>query len=267
MNVLKTAIVQASSTPELDYNLQWVKQSFKAAAENDCQMIIFPECILCWAKNELTKAKALPLEDWEEIIIPLSQQYKIAAVWGGLQVKEGEKIYNTSLVYDKNGKRLARYEKTHLFQLFIKDKISVDETKTYEFGRTGPVAFEIDGFSFGLTICYDLRFPELFREYADLDCVICTAAFTKKTGRAHWEVLLRARAIENQCYILSAAQCGINEVSKIHTYGHSMAIDSWGKIIAEAQNEPEVIYAEIDKKQIADNREILPALKNRKLRF
>ena len=265
MSSLKVALVQTSSTPDPEHNLIWINEAFARAAKNQCQLLVLPECALCWAKEELTKKLARSLEKWQDIIVPLSQKYNIAAVWGGLQVLENGKIYNTSLAYDKNGKVLACYEKTHLFQLFIKDKINIDETTTYEFGRTGPAAFELDGFKIGLTICYDLRFPELFREYAGHDAIICTAAFTKKTGRAHWEILLRARAIENQCYLLAAAQCGVNKVSNIQTYGHSMAIDPWGKILSEADNEPDIIYAVLDKQVLTDTQQLLPALKNRRL--
>ena len=262
---MKVAISQASSTPDPTENLKWIQKSFEAAQEEKADLIIFPECILCWAKNEETKKQARSRPDWEEIILPLINKYEVASIWGGLQIKEDDKIYNTMLAYNKSGKLLATYEKTHLFQLFIKDKINVDETETYEFGRTGPVSFELNGYKFGMSICYDIRFPELYRQYNEVDALICTAAFTKKTGRAHWEVLLRARAIENQSYMLAAAQCGINKLNGIQTYGHSMAIDPWGKVLSEAGDSPTVIFSKLNKKKISSDRELLPALKNRKL--
>ena len=263
---MKIAISQASSTPNPDENLQWIDESFQLAQKNAADLIIFPECILCWAKNEETKKQARSIDEWEKLIFPFIKKYKIASVWGGVQTLENKKIYNTMLAYDKDEQKLALYEKTHLFQLFIKDKISVDETETYEFGRTGPVKFELNGISFGMSICYDIRFPELYRAYGNVDALICTAAFTKKTGRAHWETLLRARAIENQSYMFASAQCGVNKLNGIQTYGHSMAIDPWGKILAEADDSPLVIFAEIDKKKIDSDRELLPALKNRRLK-
>ena len=263
---MKIAISQSSSSPDPKDNIKWVEESFKLAKENEAELIIFPECILCWAKNDETRKQARKLEDWESIYLPLIKKYEISSVWGGIQVSESDKIYNTMLAYDKSGKLLQTYEKTHLFQLFIKDKITVDETETYEFGRTGPQTFELNGFKFGMSICYDIRFPELYRKYEDIDALICTAAFTKKTGRAHWEVLLRARAIENQCYMLAAAQCGVNKLNGIQTYGHSMAIDPWGKILAEAEDKPEVIFTVLNKEKINNDRELLPALKNRRLK-
>ncbi|MCM8525433.1 MAG: hypothetical protein NE327_02880 [Lentisphaeraceae bacterium] len=263
---MKIAISQASSTPDPEVNIQWVEESFQKAKENRSELIIFPECILSWAKNEETRKQARSLADWKKIFMPLIKKYEIASVWGGVQILEDKKIYNTMMAYDMAGNELGIYEKTHLFQLFIKDKITVDETQTYEFGRTGPVKFELNGFSFGMSICYDVRFPELYREYSGVDALICTAAFTKKTGRAHWETLLRARAIENQCYMLAAAQCGVNKLDGIQTYGHSMAIDPWGKVLAEAEDEPTVIFTELDKNKITTDRELLPALKNRRLK-
>jgi len=262
---MKIAIAQMTSTPDVEQNCLAAKKALQQAKDESCQLIIFPECALCWAQHEVTIEKARSLDEWEKILLPYAAEFQIACVWGGLQVIDNGKIYNTSLAYSPEGKLLARYEKTHLFQLFIQDKINVDETKTYAFGRSGAVSFELDDFTFGLTICYDLRFPELFREYAGHDAIICTAAFTKKTGRAHWEPLLRARAIENQCYILAAAQCGVNELNGIHTYGHSMSIDPWGKITEEAQQQANVIFTTLSKKTIANHREILPALKNRRI--
>jgi deaminated glutathione amidase len=263
---LKVAIIQSSSTPDFHENLDFVKNALNKAKLENAKLAIFPECIMCWAKSDVTREKAKSLSDWSTVLGGLSKEFAINTVWGGIQVKEGELIYNTALVYSSTGQLITHYEKTHLFQIFMKDKITVDETQTYDFGRTGPVSFTIDDFSIGLTICYDLRFPELYRAYAGVDAIICTAAFTKKTGRAHWEPLLRARAIENQCYVLAAAQCGTNRLNGIQTWGHSMAIDSWGKVIDKLTDEPGVFTIEISKDKINSDREILPALKNRKYR-
>ncbi len=264
---MKIALCQASSTPNPSENLIWIEEALSRAVKAKAEMIIFPECILCWAQKNETKQQARSLKDWEKLILPLIKKYPVATVWGGVQIleKKEDKIYNTLLAYDENGKLIALYEKTHLFQLFVKDKINVDETQTYGFGRTGAIRLDYKGFSFGLSICYDLRFPELFRQYAGVDALICTAAFTKKTGRAHWEILLRARAIENQCYMLAAAQCGVNKLNGIQTYGHSMAIDPWGKVLSLAKEKPDVIFTTLKKEKISTDRELLPALKNRKI--
>ena len=266
MSSLKTALIQTSSGIVPSENAAFIGSALREAAENGAELAILPECALLWAKTDITHKESRSLEDWEKIILPIIKKHGIATVWGGIQIKEEEGVFNTSLAYDESGKLLCRYEKTHLFQLFMKDKMAVDETETYRFGRTGPQILEFKGFKFGISICYDLRFPELYRQYENIDALICTAAFTKKTGRAHWELLLRARAVENQCYMLAAAQCGINKANGIHTYGHSMAVDSWGKILAEAGDSPEVIFSEISRKHLDEYREQLPALKNRRLK-
>lgn len=262
---MKVAIIQTSSTPDFDENFEFVKEQLKKAKIEGATMAILPECVMCWAKSDVTRQKAKTLAEWQISLSSLISDYHMHTVWGGLQVLENDKIYNTTLVFSDKGELISTYEKTHLFQLFLKDKITVDETETYEFGRTGPVTVEIDDLKIGLSICYDIRFPELYLKYAGVDAIICTAAFTKKTGRAHWETLLRARAIENQCYVLAAGQCGINELNGIQTWGHSMIIDSWGKILANAEKEPGIIMAEIDKEKIDSDRELLPALKNKRI--
>ncbi|MCM8537890.1 MAG: carbon-nitrogen hydrolase family protein [Lentisphaeraceae bacterium] len=262
---MKVALIQTSSVPDLETNYKFAKEQLEKAKIEGADMAIFPECAMCWAKADVTRSKAKTLQDWQKTLSALITDYSLCTVWGGLQILEDGKIYNTTLVFSDKGELMAKYEKTHLFQLFIKDKISVDETEVYEFGRTGPVTFELNGFTFGLSICYDIRFPEFYLKYEGVDALICTAAFTKKTGRAHWETLLRARAIENQSYMLAAAQCGINELSGIHTWGHSMAIDSWGKVLVDAGKEPGLIICEMTKEKINTDREILPALKNKRL--
>lgn len=262
---MKVAIIQTSSTPDFTENYAFVEEKLQQAKIEGATMAILPECVMCWAKSDVTRQKAKTLEEWQKALKNLTSDYHLWTVWGGLQVLENDKIYNTTLVFSDKGELITTYEKTHLFQLFIKDKITVDETETYEFGRTGPVTFEVNGLKMGLSICYDIRFPELYLKYTGVDAIICTAAFTKKTGRAHWETLLRARAIENQSYVLAAGQCGINKLNGIQTWGHSMIIDSWGKIITNAEKEPGIIIAEIDKQKIDADRELLPALKNKRL--
>lgn len=263
---MKVAIIQTSSTPDFQENYSFVEKQLETAKLEGAELTILPECVMCWAKSDVTRQKAKTLQEWQESLKELTSKYNMYTVWGGLQVKEDDNIFNTSLVFSDKGELVSKYEKTHLFQLFIKDKITVDETETYEFGRTGPVTFEINGLKIGISICYDIRFPELYLKYTGVDAIICTAAFTKKTGRAHWETLLRARAIENQCYVLAAGQCGINKLNGIQTWGHSMIIDSWGKVLENAGKEPGLIIADIDKAKIDSDRELLPALKNKRIK-
>jgi nitrilase len=168
------------------------------------------------------------------------------------------------LVYGPDGRRLARYDKIHLFA-FAQGDESYDETRTIEPGRL-PVAIDLPCGRVGLSICYDLRFPELYRALGNPDLILAPAAFTATTGAAHWHLLLRARAVENQSYVLAAAQGGVHPGDR-RTFGHSTLIDPWGGIVAERADEGEgIVVGDIDPGQLASVRARLPALAHRTLR-
>ena len=179
-------------------------------------------------------------------------------------VPNENKVYNTSLFFSPNGKLLARYRKIHLFDVQVNDEVNVFESDTRMAGDEVVVA-RTEFCPVGLTICYDLRFPELFRKLIErgAQVVLLPAAFTAVTGKAHWEPLLRARAIENQVYIIAPDQVG-QAPNAIATHGHSMIVDPWGRILAEAKDSPGVIHAEIDLDYLAKVRKELPALSHRK---
>ena len=170
---------------------------------------------------------------------------------------------NANLVYSPRGELAARYDKMHLFA-YDNGRERYDESRTLQAGRT-PVAFDADGLRVGLSVCYDLRFPELYRVLARPPCDLISvpSAFTYTTGAAHWEVLLRARAIENQCYVVAAAQGGTHENGR-RTFGHSLVIDPWGEVVACRSEEGEgVVIAEVSAERIAGVRRQLPALEHR----
>jgi predicted amidohydrolase len=171
-------------------------------------------------------------------------------------------VMNTTLVYDPDGKPSGRYDKIHLFG-FTKGTESYDESRTIVPGEDITL-FDAPFGRVGLAVCYDLRFPEMFRAMGECTLMIVTAAFTHTTGLAHWEVLLRARAIENQCYLLAAAQGGTHQNGR-RTFGHSMLIDPWGEVKAVLAEGEGVVRGEIDAAFLAGVRESLPALKHRKL--
>lgn len=263
-DTFKVSIVQMSSSASISENLDFCKQEFLKAKDEGSQLIIFPECALLWAKPEVTKKEALSQNAWFECVANLSQESSLPAVWGGLALREGENVFNSSLFISSNGELLGRYDKKHLFQVFA-GSITVDETQSYAHGEGDLVKISLSGWDIGLSICYDLRFPELYRQLGDCDAVICTAAFTKKTGRAHWEVLLRARAIENQCYMLGVGQCGTNSLTGVSAFGHSMVVDPWGKIVDQLDGDVGSFTVNLDKKYLTKCREFLPALKNKRL--
>jgi nitrilase len=171
-------------------------------------------------------------------------------------------VLNTTLVFAPDGNEKARYDKIHLFN-FEKGSESFDEARTIHAGdevRTFDAPFG----RVGLSVCYDLRFPELYRRMGDVALIVVPSAFTYTTGRAHWETLLRARAVENQCYVLAAAQGGTHENGR-RTWGHSMLIDPWGEIVAVRDEGAAVVAGDIDRARIEDVRRSLPAWRHRVL--
>ena len=200
-----------------------------------------------------------------------ARQHGIYLIGGTIPMvsPEPDKVYNTTLVFDPQGEQVARYDKIHLFG-FSNGSETYQESRSILAG-TRPVSFEAaEGeqsgasahFSVGLSICYDLRFPELYRSLKPVDLLVVPAAFTYTTGSAHWEILLRARAIENQCYVLACGQTGHHPNGR-HTWGHSMLIDPWGKIVAQRDDGEGVIAGELDCELIRRIRQNLPALQHR----
>ncbi|MFI5846106.1 carbon-nitrogen hydrolase family protein [Catenuloplanes sp. NPDC051500] len=179
---------------------------------------------------------------------------------------DAEHIYNTSLVFNRGGELAATYRKIHLYDVEIPGKVSFHESRTVAAG-TAPVVVDIEGTRLGLSICYDLRFPELYRALAtdgEATLLVVPAAFMAHTGRDHWEVLLRARAIENQCYVLAAGQIGNHEPGRT-CFGRSMIIDPWGTVLAQAPDTTTIVVADLDLPRLDTIRLELPSLANRRL--
>jgi len=166
------------------------------------------------------------------------------------------------LLIDDTGRRVARYDKRHLFRFSHRSE-SHDESRTIEPGTEGVLAESPFG-RLGLSICYDVRFPELYRAAGTVDAWFVPSAFTAVTGAAHWEILLRARAVENQCYVIAPAQGGLHPGGR-RTHGHSMIVDPWGAVLAERPEGEGIVLAEIDAARLAEVRQSLPALDNRKI--
>ncbi|MDR7278674.1 carbon-nitrogen hydrolase family protein [Catenuloplanes atrovinosus] len=179
---------------------------------------------------------------------------------------DADHIYNTSLVFNRSGELAAAYRKIHLYDVEIPGKVSFHESRTVAPGDT-PVVVDIDGVPLGLSICYDLRFPELYRRLADdgaAKLLVVPAAFMAHTGRDHWEILLRARAIENQCYVLAAGQIGNHEPART-CFGRSMIIDPWGTVLAQAPDTTTIAVADLDLDRLETIRLELPSLANRRI--
>ncbi|MGB3287701.1 MAG: carbon-nitrogen hydrolase family protein [Burkholderiaceae bacterium] len=265
-NDFRVAAIQTVSSTDLKHNLQEAARLIEQAAGQGAELVALPE-YFCFMGRKDTDKLALketagdgPIQEF------LARQAGRHGIWlvGGtvpLDNEEPDRIYNASLVFDPAGQQIARYDKIHLFG-FNKGAESFNESATIRPGDNPPQTFIAPCGRVGLSICYDLRFPEYFRALGDINLLILPAAFTYTTGSAHWEVLLRARAIENQCYVLAAAQGGKHETGR-RTWGHSVLIDPWGEIVDCLPEGPGIVIGNMNLERLAEVRTALPALKHR----
>ena len=262
---MKIAAVQMVSGPEVAPNLATAGRLVAEAAGAGASLVALPEYFPLIGAGDTDRLAAREREGAGPIQDFLADSARRHGVWlvGGsipLFADDPDKLRNSCLVFDPQGRRVARYDKIHLFG-FRKGAESYYEAATIERGHA-PVAFDCPLGRVGLAICYDLRFPELFRALGELDLLVLPAAFTETTGRAHWEMLLRARAVENQCFLLASAQGGLHPTGRM-THGNSMIVDPWGEVLARMDKGEGVVVAELDPQRIADTRASLPALKHR----
>jgi deaminated glutathione amidase len=268
---LKIAAIQMVSSASLQENLITAKRLIQAAAQDGAQLAVLPEyfCIMGLKDTDKVRAKEKlgsgPIQEELAAIAKDSGIYLIAGTIP-LEAKDPNKVLNTTLVFNPDGQRVGRYDKIHLFG-FQTNTERYQESETIEAGdEPSIVKISMHGteWAFGLSICYDLRFPELYRALGQVDCHIIPAAFTYTTGKDHWEILLRARAIENQCYVLASAQGGIHQNQR-RTWGNTMLIDPWGDILATLPEGEGFISGVLSKDKLNEVRSKLPALAHRKL--
>jgi len=255
------------SGPEVAPNLAAAERLVGEAAAAGARLVVLPEFfpLIGAADPVRLAARERPGNGpIQEFLGAAARRHRVWLIGGSvpLMAHDPEKLLNSCLVFDDQGRQVARYDKIHLFS-FARGAEQYDEAATIEPGQR-VVAFDSPFGRIGLAICYDLRFPELFRAMGPVDLIVLPAAFTETTGRAHWETLLRARAIENQCYLLAAAQGGQHPTGRM-THGNSMIIDPWGAIVARMEKGEGFVAAELDTARIAETRTSLPALKHRKL--
>jgi nitrilase len=268
---LQIASIQMISTPVLQENLDTANRLIGQAAKTGAQLIVLPEYFCLMGLKDTDKVFAretLGSGPIQEQLAAIAQAHGIYLVAGTipLEAQSTSKVLNTTLVFDPQGERISRYDKIHLFG-FQTTTERYEESETIEAGNTPSVLsikINHEEWCFGLSICYDLRFPELYRSLGEVDCHIIPAAFTYTTGKDHWEILLRARAIENQCYVLSSAQGGTH-VNQRRTWGHSMLVDPWGAVLANLPEGEGIIHGVLSKNKLNEVRSKLPALKHRKL--
>jgi len=263
----RIAAVQTVSGPDVAENLRTAGALVAEAAAAGAKLVALPEYFPLITADETAKVALREADGCGPIQDFLRETAARHGVWlvGGtipLVADAPGHVRNATLVYDSAGERVARYDKIHLFG-FRKGAEHYDEAATIEAGSE-VVTFDAPCGRVGLAVCYDLRFPELFRAMGEIDLIILPAAFTYTTGSAHWELLLRARAVENQCYVLAPAQGGRHPHGRV-TWGHSLIADPWGEILACRAEGPGVVWADMDPARIAAVRESLPALRHRRL--
>ena len=265
----RVAAVQTVSGNDVAQNLRAITPLVAEAARRGAQLVLLPEYFGILGARATDKVAAREIDGEGPQQAFLERMAREHAVWiiGGtvpLATKgDPARVRSASLVFGPDGRRVARYDKMHLFA-FNGGEERYDEGRTIEPGVT-PVAFDAPCGTIALSVCYDLRFPELYRSFDRLALIVVPSAFTAVTGAAHWHVLLKARAIENQCYVLAAAQGGMHANGR-RTYGHSVLIDPWGEVLTELDQGPGVIVGDIDPARIAQVRSDLPALSHRRLR-
>jgi len=267
---MRVAAIQTVTGTSLDDNLARADTLIAEAAAGGAELVLLPEYFCMMGRQETDKV-AIREQDGDgpvqRFLADASLRYQIWLVGGTLPMWCGDegRVHNTSLAFDPRGQRVARYDKIHLFG-FTKGNESYDESRTILAGNA-PVAFDAPCGRVAMSVCYDLRFPELYRGLAaknDVSLILMPAAFTYTTGQAHWEILLRARAIENQCYVLAAAQGGKHENGR-RTWGHSMLVDPWGELMGVLPEGEGVVSGIIDPARLAEVRQNLPALRHRVL--
>ena len=269
---MKIAALQMISTPRVADNLATAQRLIARATRDGAQIVVLPEYFCVMGQNDRAKLEVAEGDGdgpIQRMLAAAAREYGIWLIGGTLPIRcaDADRVLNANCVYAPDGTLAARYDKIHLFRF---DAVTSSGRESYDEGRTiqaggVPTTVQAGALRVGLSVCYDLRFPELYRALMHPPCDLLSvpAAFTYTTGLAHWEVLLRARAIENQCYVIAAAQGGTHENGR-RTYGHSMVIDPWGKVLAVRDEGEGVVLAELDPALIASVRQQLPALEHRR---
>jgi predicted amidohydrolase len=268
MALVKTAIIQVNANNEMADNIQTACDMIHKAHKQGAELICTPENVAMMEfGGENVIAKSFPQDEH-----PALKAFKECAIetgaWiliGSIAIKlDNGKVANRSFLLNAQGEIVGQYDKIHLFDVDLAGGESYRESNTFDGGNSAMLASTPWG-PLGMTICYDVRFPQLFRDYAQAGANILTvpAAFTKQTGKAHWKVLLQARAIETGCYVIAPGQCGTHKGGR-ETYGHSLIIDPWGDVLAEGVDEPCILIADVDLDKVAETRGKIPSLQHGK---
>lgn len=264
-SAFKVAAVQMASGPKVAANLNEARRLIEKAAEQGAKLVVLPEFFAIMGMKDKDTLAVCEQPDGGQIqdfLSAAARKHKIWLVGGSMPLAASvpNKVRNSCLVYNELGEQVARYDKIHLFNLELGNE-QYNESNMIEAGDQVVVVDSPFG-RIGLAVCYDLRFPELFRAMQDVDIIVLPAAFTATTGKVHWEPLVRARAIENLSYVIAAAQGGYH-VNGRETHGHSMIVDPWGRVLDELTRGSDVVMADINPGYQASLRTSLPALSHR----
>jgi deaminated glutathione amidase len=266
---MKIAALQMVSTTNVEQNCETARRLVAEAAREGAALVALPEyfCLMGRSdRDKLAAAEAPGAGPIQQMLAQTAREHRVWLIGGTLPIAtdDADRVLNANCVYAPDGLLAVRYDKIHLFR-YDNGQEHYDEGGTIRAGAV-PTAFDAGSIRVGLSVCYDLRFPELYRALMHPPCDLLSvpAAFTHTTGLAHWELLLRARAVENQCYVIAAAQGGTHENGR-RTFGHSMVVDPWGKVLNVLAEGEGVVMAEIDAAHIASVRTQLPALEHRRL--
>jgi deaminated glutathione amidase len=266
---MKIAAVQMVSGTSAERNVETARRLIDEAARAGATVIALPEYFCLMGRSDRDKLAIAEAPDDGPLQRMLSETAREHGIWliGGtlpIATDDPDRVLNSNCVYGPDGALAARYDKIHLFK-YDNGSEHYDEGAAIRAGAV-PTSFQAGALKVGLSVCYDLRFPELYRALMQPPCDVISvpAAFTHTTGLAHWELLLRARAVENQCYVIAAAQGGVHENGR-RTFGHSMVVDPWGKVLNVRPEGEGVVLAEFDPARIASVRQQLPALEHRRI--
>jgi len=268
MDNIKTAICQLKVFSDKDSNISKAADMIDRAAAGGARIVVLPEMFNCLYQPELFLEAAEIVEGGATLsmLSNKAKEHGLLLIGGSIpeKVPDEHKVYNTCFVFGPDGALIARHRKLHLFDVSISGKITVTESEIVKPGNELTL-FDALGMKFGLAICYDIRFPELARLLAlgGAQIIAVPAAFNTTTGPAHWHPTMRSRAIENQVYIAAACPAR-NTDSTYRTYGHSMIVDPWGKVLAEAGEDEQIIFADIDITYLEKVRRELPLFKHRR---
>ena len=264
--MIKIGLGQMNTQDKKQENLASAEKLINELAAKGARLLMLPEYFNFLGPDELKAENAEPIDDSRslEMIRKKARELNVYIHIGSYLERDGDRIYNTGVVFDPAGELLAKYRKIHLFDVEIPGGVAYLESATITAGDS-VTTFSIDDVKFGMSTCYDLRFPELFRRLSDqrVQIILLPAAFTLQTGRDHWELLLRARAVENLCWVAAAGQWGPSPPEHI-CFGRSMVVNPWGIVVAQAPDGVSTVTADIDLEILGTKRTTIPALNHRR---